>query len=364
MFMRDVLADDKWQNLKYLNTRRGRGSEAFLLPIQVSGRNRQHYFSERSFSLGELCVLRLGQRLSDVPSDSLILIDEIEMALHPQAQVRLMEKLEDISSRKRLTIIFSTHSASIIKSAKRARLIGLSEQPNGVVHVTRKPYPAQLLGEVAFDDELNADFVFFVEDRQAKLLLEQIVQEYLRLDNLELRYHPLYKVVPVGGFVQVLEFTNASSQIFPSYVRRFAFLDADVKDDSLLSAQRTRDQHLLDLFDRSRAVVNYLPCTPERGVIEAIEQGQLRDEIRERFVGHAINLDRMTTTVEYQGYTSDNPRKQAKARASYLVQRIANQTGIDEVQIQRQLYSAYVNHCYGENGGALRQLIGPVLNAR
>lgn len=115
-FMRSVLNDSKWTDLKYLNTRRGRGSEAYLIPYRPRPQAQLHYYSEKSFSLGELCVLRLAQRLSDVLDESLILIDEIEMALHPQAQVRLLENLSRIAQQKRLTVLFSTHSASIIKN--------------------------------------------------------------------------------------------------------------------------------------------------------------------------------------------------------------------------------------------------------
>ena len=31
-FIQNVLSDNKWQNLKYVNTRRGRGSDAYLIP--------------------------------------------------------------------------------------------------------------------------------------------------------------------------------------------------------------------------------------------------------------------------------------------------------------------------------------------
>jgi energy-coupling factor transporter ATP-binding protein EcfA2 len=59
-FMEHVLSDSKWAGLKYVNTRRGRGSDAFIIPYNANGRT--HYFSEKSFSLGELCVLKLAKK--------------------------------------------------------------------------------------------------------------------------------------------------------------------------------------------------------------------------------------------------------------------------------------------------------------
>lgn len=272
--------------------------------------------------------------------------------------------LNGVAQAKRLTVVFSTHSASIIKSAKRSQLIHLSEAQGGEIQVTQKPYPAQILGEVAFDDELNVDFVFFVEDKQAKILLEQIVQRYLQVANLEIRYQPLFKIVPVGGFVQVLEFLNASSQIFPAHVRRHAVLDQDVQTESLAEARRSGNQQLLNLFNRAHGHLSYLPCTPECGLTTMIEGGQMQAQLRASFAGHAVNFGRLIQTQDYLLRTSANPREQAKRRTNYLVEQVEAATGIDTVQIRRKLYSAYTEHRYATAVEDLHQFLGPVFNAR
>lgn len=363
-FLVAVLEDDKWNNLKFINTRRGRGNEAFLIPYRPGRGHAYRYYSEKSFSLGELCVLRLAKRLSEIPNDGLVLIDEIEMALHPQAQVRLLEKLRTVSADKNTTVIFSTHSASIVKTAGRRNLIHLVNAGRNRIEAIRNPYPAQILGEIAFDDELCADFVFFVEDKQARLLLEQIIQEYLSIANPNINYQPLCKIAPVGGFVQVLEFANGSSQILPSYVRRYAFLDEDVKTDSVRSAQQRNDHRLLDLFDRSRRILNYLPCTPEVGLVDMIEGRHMLAEIRSSFPGHAINIVRIIQEANYRALRSDNPRDLAKKKVGYVVEKIAGITGLDEIQIRRIFYRAFTKHRYGDAIGDLRALLGPIFNAR
>jgi hypothetical protein len=362
-FLVMVLADNKWNNLKFINTRRGRGNEAFLIPYRPGQGHPYKYYSEKSFSLGELCILRLATRLSKIQNDGLVLIDEIEMALHPQAQVRLLEKLRTVSQAKNTTIIFSTYSASIIKTAGRRQLIHLVNDGSNTIEVIRNPYPAQILGEIAFDDELGADFIFFVEDKQAKMLLEQMIQEYLAVANPNINYQPLCKIAPVGGYVQVLEFVNGSSQIFPSYVRRIAFLDEDVKTESLQSAQQRNDRRLLDLFARSQRILNYLPCTPEMGVVDMIEGGHMRVEIRNCFPGHAVNFDRLTQSADYRALNSQKPRDLAKKKVSNMVEKVSQATGMDDVQIRRILYRAYTKHRYGNAIGDLRALLGPIFNA-
>lgn len=53
------------------------------------------WYSELCFSLGERMVLNALDYISDIPSKSMLLIDEIELALHPIAQVLFYNYLEE-----------------------------------------------------------------------------------------------------------------------------------------------------------------------------------------------------------------------------------------------------------------------------
>ena len=104
-----ILGDDKFGELKTINLKRGVGSEAYLLPDkQKKTARRSAYYSEKNFRLGEICVLKLLRQLESCPHGSLVLIDELELALHPKAQVRLFQHLQRISKEKNLTTLFST----------------------------------------------------------------------------------------------------------------------------------------------------------------------------------------------------------------------------------------------------------------
>lgn len=367
-FLEYVLGDQKWSGLQYVNTQRGVSSDAYLIPYKVSGRN--YYFSEKSFSLGELCTLKLAKKICAVEERSLLLIDEVEMALHPQAQVRLLQKITEIAAEKNLTVLFSTHSATLIKNTSRKSLIHLKSGGDGVVSVINSAFPAQVLGDVAFDDELAADFVFYVEDKQAKLLAEQMFGMYMAHCHPDASYRPLYKVAPVGGFVQVLEMLNNSSSIFPNHVKRHALLDADVKTESLAEAQRQNNQTLLTLFNKSAGKMTYLPCTPEQGLIELFEvhataSVDVQSQINGMFPGHAINIKSLTTAADYLQLTKANLRDRAKDRLNNIVTKVSGVTGIDEIHVRRTMYNEYCKHKYsGAKIGNLRGLLGPIFNAR
>lgn len=363
-FMSYILSDTKWENLKYVNTRRGVGSEAYLVPYRKY--SQKHYYSEKNFSLGELCVLRLACSLSNIADNSLILIDEIEMALHPQAQVRLLEKVEEISRDKKLTTLFSTHSATLIKNIRRKNIIFLQEESPGIFKSTTNVYPAQVLGEIAFDDEPSADFIFFVEDKQAKILLEQMLGFYNSITSNESTFLPLYRVVPIGGFVQVLELLNASSQIFPNHVKRFSFLDLDVKTETLSTAKRESNQALLNLFNHSQDKVKYLPCTPECGLVEMIENADqpLIKKLNGLFSGSKIDIIRITSSSEYKLLTKKNERDKAKDRIRHIVSSIQATTGVEKTDIYRSFYKSYCIEKYVNSKSEIKQLFGQVFNAR
>ncbi|WP_084643891.1 AAA family ATPase [Ferrimonas futtsuensis] len=353
-FMSSVLGDLKWNELKYVNTRRGVGNQAYLLPYRA-GRE-LHYYSEKNFSLGELCILKLAEKLSMSQDNSLVLIDEIEMALHPQAQVRLLHKLERVANDKSLTVIFSTHSSTLIKNVDRNKIILLSD--NGThVDVKRQVYPAHVLGEIAFDEELNTDFVFFVEDEQAKVLLEQMCGKFYEVSDV---FKPMFKVVPVGGYYQVLKMLDRSSQILPGHVRRYAFLDDDVRTEAIPNARRQGTRTVTDLYDRLDAKVNFLPCTPEVGLVDFIES---QANLNMSFCGVEVRIGNYVLSREYQAINGDNARQVAKNKLNAIVDYIQDRSGDERVSIHRNLYRGYIDNHY-RNIGSLMGLLGPVFNSR
>lgn len=362
-FMTYVLNDSKWDRLKYVNTRRGIGSEAYLIPYKKN--NNTYYYSEKNFSLGELCVLKLACSLVNVKANSLILIDEIEMALHPKAQVNLLEKIKEITAEKNLTTLFSTHSATLIKNIHRQNIIFLKEESQGKFMSVCDVYPAQILGEIAFDDELGADFIFFVEDKQAKYLLEQMLGFYINHIAGTSKFTPLYRVVPVGGYVQVLDLLNASSQIFPEHVRRVAFLDRDVETE-VIPSLKYKNQELKTFFDKLKKRIYYLPCTPECGLVEMVETADqyLFEKLNNLFDGSVIDFERMMASPDYKKLNKQKAREKAKDRMAYIVEFVVSKTGNDEVSILRTLYGFYCNLIYGNSMSQLMKLFGPILNRK
>ena len=355
-FIKKVLADNKWGNLKYINYQPGIGNKAYIIPYTKN--NTTHYYSEKNFSLGELCILRLACNLEDVPNNSLILIDEIEIAIHPRAQINLLKELEQIAASKNLCIIFSTHSSTLIKSSKRNKILYLEQIGNTKKYSTLKNiYPAKILGEMAYDEELDLDFLFLVEDEQAKILLTQIIEKYKEIKSETQNFSPSYRVIPIGGFKQVMDVLASTSQLFKNLVKRKAFLDLDAQ-----STINDPAQSYLPQFNSLSQNIKFLPCTPEKGVIDLIESNEIfTSDINSAFNGCNLHIDSWIAEQDYLSLLSQNNRDQAKKRMSYLVNKIHDQTGFDSITIRKIIYRKYTDYFYQQQA-TLLQYLGPIFN--
>lgn len=306
--MSRVLNNQKFQQLRKINLgeTRGRGGSnrrkntAFLLPgkrVRYGERRIQTYYSESSFSLGEIFTLNLLFELQNIRNGSLLVIDELEVALHPRVQVNLLNYLEEIANIKNLTIIISTHSSSIIKCAKN--LIYLSIDINGNASFNYKCYPALALQEVSVEEDIQPDYAFFVEDSSAELLLKEIIKMYFKINSNSAQ--PLWKVLPIGGYPEVLRFTQKVDQyLLHRKIGQYCFLDNDVLDtkNELQRKGNNRtssEDSLWQLFQSQNSKTKFLEITPELGLWEWISnQTQIASTIiNSKFPDSFIDLQQL-----------------------------------------------------------------------
>lgn len=154
------------------------------------------FYTEQNFSFGEIVLLNLLLDVKNATNGSIILVDELEMALHPSAQINLITVLEEIAKEKGLTIIISTHSASIIKS--RNSVILLEDIEDGKIEVIYDCPPAKAIGAIGMREDTVPDIVFLVEDAMAKALLFCMLQKYNEL-NGDRNYLDI-RILEIGGF--------------------------------------------------------------------------------------------------------------------------------------------------------------------
>lgn len=157
----------------------------------------------------------------------IMLIDEIELALHPIAVVRLLDLLSElIKEHHNLVVILSSHSPEVIRTIQPNNLfqIELSKQEEGVIEVNNPCYPSYAIRDVYMHD--GFDFVILVEDYLAKNIVQAII------DEKNISRSKLINILPVGGWSNVLKLQHELyiHSTFGAGTKIFSILDGDIKD--------------------------------------------------------------------------------------------------------------------------------------
>jgi len=158
------------------------GDVVFLTGMTPKGEQ----YSEFHFGAGESSIIRMVSIIELAPEQSLILIEEIENGLHPVATVRMTEYLIEVAARKKMQVIFTTHSddalqvlpSQAIWVATDNRIFQGKLDIKSLRAITGKTDPESLL-------------VIFVEDRFAKTWIEAMLRQTtgVALDHVEI--HPM-----------------------------------------------------------------------------------------------------------------------------------------------------------------------------
>jgi len=346
--MNQIFSTSKFSELCFLNLNRGGRTKAYLIKNSQPGKVAT-YYSERNFSLGELCVLKLLLELDDIQHNSLILIDELELAIHPRAQVELFKYLVEYSEEKKLTIIFSTHSVTLIKSVDRNQLLFL-ENNDGIVNCIRACYPTYALGHIGSGEESAPDCVIYVEDDSARKCVDEMVGLYR--SSISLRNSALFTVliVPIGGFREILQFIDKSPQMLPRHTKIVAILDEDVQSESLVTYQKEGNFQMLLLFDRLKDVIKYLPWTPEVGLVKLVSSNRLHYEKRfkEYFSDQRLSIA-SDWGVESKTLEGKKLRDYCKKMVFQLGYSFSTSTGRSNDRIREDLFSFLVLEVHQQN---------------
>jgi energy-coupling factor transporter ATP-binding protein EcfA2 len=359
--LNNIFSTKRFDELCYINLNRGGQNKAYLIRQTRQGKSTR-YFSERNFSLGELCVLKLLLALEDILDGSLVLIDELELAVHPRAQSKLFHHLVKIAKDKQLTIIFSTHSVTLIKTTDRKKILFL-QNTNGNVVCRNDCYPTFALGQITAGEEVAPDCVIYVEDDSAKKCTEAMIHLYRRHMN-PLVEQPTVVVVPLGGFQQILEFMDKAPQLLPVNSKIMTLLDEDVQAESLESYKDRQDHYMLGLFKRLNGSVGYLPWTPEVGFIELIQQAPAQHEngLKEYFVDQRFVFPENWLPIE-PGNTPAQIRKSNKASIYALCEILQNLLGKPNDRIREGLFDYLVQQTFKQNTHDLIKLISKTIHS-
>lgn len=191
------------------------------------------FISQYRMSSGECLLVSLLHFIYNsiirrsLPADEpvLMLIDEIELALHPIAVSRFIDLLNEIiKQHDNVTVVLTSHSPEVIRKMSPNNII-MMEECNNTIEFYTPCYPSYAIRDVYIHD--GYDFVILVEDVLSKYIVEKV------LDEMDLKTGKLINVLPVGGWENVLKLQESiySSNLFSLGTTVFSILDGDIKND-------------------------------------------------------------------------------------------------------------------------------------
>lgn len=172
-----------------------------LLFAELKGTNEARY-SEFHMSSGERVILRISKDISNL-QDALILIDEVEVGLHPYTQQQAMLEFQRIALRNKLQIIVASHSPVVLESVPpEARLF--LERDEDTAEVSRVP---------AYRDILQKAFYGQSRDKLSILCEDEVAEGLIRgfMDTLNFQLGLQHEDIVIGR--------DTGQREFPGHVR-------------------------------------------------------------------------------------------------------------------------------------------------
>lgn len=339
---------NKYEKLMRLRNANGRGRQATFFYVVKDG---SKYYSEKRFSTGELALVRLVEKIHSASANTLILLDEAELALHPRVQVKLLEFLKSKAEEKELTIFVSTHSPTMIKTTGKNNIFLIKSNQRNRMEIITPCYPATAIGDLDFETSTIFDYIFFVEDDIARTVLKYMLNRYITL--VPEHATAMCNIIPVGGFEQTAEMAvNTRRRVF-AQSKVVAIVDQDAFDD--LESKPKFNQ----LLQAHPQVIRGFGFTPENYLIEQIEQTSeiLQEKVRNEF---RVEIPTVLIDTSYSACNSPKPRKLAKSKFQVVLNILSESSG-NSIEITQDIIIKLIVSCM--QVGEIKRVLNPVLTS-
>lgn len=252
--------------------------------------------------LNSLFIRNSDRATIDIPC--ILLLDEIELALHPSSLKRLVNFLKTTSSEFNYAVYFSTHSLELISSIKPDNIFFLDRHSDYSLELINPCYPAYATRMLY--DHTGYDYIILVEDDLAREVIKRL------LKKKQLWGNKLIYILPCGGYTNVIALAQevVSSNLVGKTSTISIVLDADIKASAKSYITKNNISNNIPL--------NFLP-------IESMEKylkTKLFDNVDHKlfrhlndFVFHQVSLNQIIEEYRSSGeYKLDNNGKKMYAR--------------------------------------------------
>ena len=239
-------------------------------------------FSGFNMGSGESSVITILHALHQMPRGSLLVIEEIESGLHPEAQARLAEVLVRVCLERQTQIICSTHSERFLDALPRQARILISKQ--GDNHEVFE-LPSTRFAMYEMLGQIQPELTIYCEDFAARVLIEEALPDNLRIRTTTRE---------VGSNVAVIR-QGVSHMRSGHPMSVLCVLDGDSSEESIESCLATE----VGNSDHLRPKWMILPggTPPEKWVVAQLKYTDYRNRFAQQFNCSVVRADTLIETI-------------------------------------------------------------------
>lgn len=223
-----------------------------------AGGGAYNYSSFNTASGEDVLVNLLGQILH-MPDYSLILIDELEVGLHPKIQRRLMDVIYIISQKQHKQFIITSHSYAVIDSVPESSRIFIQNNAGNFVAMAGLSTYETL---TRMDSEAFPVAMVYVEDKESKLIVDNAIAA-LNADNPG--FARLVKSIVIGSANDTYKYFKTRqdlSHIETLFSKAACILDGDMR------SKQDKNGHLAFPIE-SNLFFHYSNDAPEKMLVKS-----------------------------------------------------------------------------------------------
>ncbi len=304
------------------------------------------YITEFYFSAGEYFLLSILKFINEFSyrknkeNLGLIIIDEIEISLHPLAQKRLIERLKRFRDEYNLLIIFATHSLQIVDELE-PNDIYYFENNDGICTMLNPIHKGYLASRLY--QHSHYDKIILVEDDLAIKFITKLIQD------INIKY-VLYSIIPIGGWEKVIEIyrINKSKKIY-SNAEVIAILDGDTQ-----SKEKANKGSYSDIEKRFLPIENIEKYT----VTKLFNDNVFIEKVESRFLGYKKLKD---LPIIIKTETTNDIKLTFKKGIIEEIQK-ASGKGVHVLQIEDLIIDEIINKLKREENKKLERFKEYILN--
>ncbi len=208
-------------------------------------------YVEYNAGSGEFVIARMIFEIGKMPENSVILLDEPEVSLHPGAQKRFMNYILKQIKTKKLQVIITTHSTIIVENMPTSAIKCLKRNNENNIIIEEEVFYKNAFLELEYNS-VGQKFII-VEDKLAKKIINKIIDIEKLNELVRVDYYPGGASNIKSGTILTYSKTNIDNH--------YIIFDGDqkmkeIQDLSLIPEKDITIEYLTNILKKSVGIKN------------------------------------------------------------------------------------------------------------